>query len=115
MSQKNQNVTYSFSNSPSAIFTCTPNEGVTLYFEDGICVDIDIEPGVSTVNLTGVIDVRRNRLCRIIKLRGVDKSFPDVKKLIIGEDIYSISISNYMFPNVREIESESPSLKTDAI
>ena len=111
MSQKNQNVTYSFSNSPSDIFTCTPNEGVTLYFEDGICVDIDVEPGVSTVNLTGVIDVRRNRLCRIIKLRGVDKSFPDIKKLIIGEDIYSISISNYMFPNVREIESESPFFK----
>lgn len=96
MSQKNQNVTYSFSNSPSAIFTCTPNEGVTLYFEDGICVDIDVEPGVSEVNLTGVVNVRQNRLCRTIKLRGIDKSFPDVKKLIIGEDIYSISISNYM-------------------
>lgn len=111
MSQKNQNVTYSFSNSPSDIFTCTPNEGVTLYFEDGICVDIDVEPGVSEVNLTGVVNVRQNRLCRIIKLRGIDKSFPDVKKLIIGEDIYSISISNYMFPNVREVESESPSFK----
>ena len=111
MSQKNQNVTYSFSNSPSDIFTCTPNEGVTLYFEDGICVDIDVESGVSEVNLTGVVNVRQNRLCRIIKLRSVDKSFPDVKKLIIGEDIYSISISNYMFPNVREIESESPSFK----
>lgn len=111
MSQKNQNVTYSFSNSPSDILTCTPNEGVTLYFEDGICVDIDVEPGVSEVNLTGVVNVRQNRLCRIIKLRSVDKSFPDVKKLIIGEDIYSIDISNYMFPNVREIESESPSFK----
>ena len=84
MRQKNQNAIHLFSNTASDIFTCTPNEGVTLYCEDGICIDIDIEPGVSTVNLTGVIDVRRNRLCRIIKLRGVGKSFPDVKKLIIG-------------------------------
>ena len=84
------------------------SKGVTYYFsdDDGImCVDIDVEPGVKSV-------VFQERQCASkwkdcysrFLLRNVKKQFPDVERLIIsGECIYTIDISNLMFPNVKEV------------
>ena len=84
------------------------SKGVTYYFsdDDGImCVDIDVEPGVKSV-------VFQERQCASkwkdcysrFLLRNVKKQFPDVERLIIsGECIYTIDISNMMFPNVKEV------------
>lgn len=84
------------------------SKGVTYYFsdDDGImCVDIDVEPGVKSV-------VFQERQCASkwkdcysrFLLRNVKKQFPDVERLIIsGKRIYTIDISNMMFPNVKEV------------
>ena len=70
-----------------------------------MCVDIDVEPGVKSV-------VFQERQCASkwkdcysrFLLRNVKKQFPDVERLIIsGECIYTIDISNMMFPNVKEV------------
>lgn len=111
MMQTNKSVTISSSSTVSNTFSCNPNEGVTLYFNDDTCVDIDVEPGVGEVVFSGVSDVMQNILNRQIKLRGINKSFPDVKTLVIKEDIFDIDISNYMFPNVREVQSASAAFR----
>lgn len=83
------------------------SKGVTYYFSDDdctICVDIDVEPGVKSV-------VFQERQCASkwkshsrFLLKNVKKPFPDVERLIIsGECIYTIDISNMMFPNVKEV------------
>lgn len=83
------------------------SKGVTYYFSDDdctICVDIDVEPGVKSV-------VFQERQCASkwkshsrFLLKNVKKQFPDVERLIIsGECIYTIDISNMMFPNVKEV------------
>lgn len=86
---------------------CHPQDGETLYFHGRECIDIDVSPGTEEIILSGP-DIRNDLIARI-SLRNIDKSFPGVKKIIIREEIIDISISNYMFPNVREIESESSS------
>ena len=90
------------------IFVKKDSKGVTYYFsdDDGImCVDIDVEPGVKSV-------VFQERQCASkwkdcysrFLLRNVKKQFPNVERLIIsGECIYTIDISNMMFPNVKEV------------
>ena len=84
------------------------SKGVTYYFsdDDGImCVDIDIEPGVKSVVFQEGRSFSKYRgyYSRFL-LRNVKKQFPDVERLIIsGERIYTIDISNMMFPNVKEV------------
>ena len=88
----------------------SPKKGVYLYFDDANMfnvVDINIEPGIRNVVLSGP-NANRNRLSRRIKLRNIFKQFPDVEELVIQEDIIDIDISNFMFPNVRNVNSENP-------
>ena len=87
----------------------SPKKGVYLYFADSNMtdiIDIDIKPGIRSVVLSGP-NAERNRLGRKVKLRNIFKQFPDVEELVIKEDIADIDISNFMFPNVRNVDSES--------
>lgn len=88
----------------------SPKKGVHLYFADSTMtdiIDIDVEPGIRSIVLSGP-NANRNRLSRNIKLRNIFKQFPDVEELVIQEDIMDIDISNFMFPNVRNVDSENP-------
>lgn len=42
-----------------------------------------------------------------IRLKGIEQTFPDVKTLIIEDDIGAIHIDNRMFPNVNHIISNN--------
>lgn len=85
--------------------------GCTLYFQkragmsyganDVYCTGIDVEPGVKEVAFPG------NVKCDGVELNKVMKQFPDVEVLRIGKGIRSMCISNYMFPNVRWVYSDS--------
>ena len=88
----------------------SPVKGVYLYFADSMMtdiVDIDVESGIRSIVLSGP-NAERNRLSRRIKLRNIFKQFPDVEELVIKEDIVDIDISNFMFPSVRNVNSENP-------
>ena len=88
----------------------SPKKGVYLYFADSNMtdiIDIDVEPGIRSIVLSGP-NANRNRLSRNVKLRNIFKQFPDVEELVIQEDIMDIDISNFMFPNVRNVDSENP-------
>lgn len=82
-----------------------PCAGVSLYFDNNTCIDIDVEPGIETVFFCGQNEIN-SWLSRTVSLRGINKVFPDVKAIVIGSDIKLINISNYMFPNVRIINSK---------
>lgn len=62
------------------------------------CTDIYVPEDVTEVRLTG---------CEEIEMLDTDESFPNVTKLIIGKDIERIQMANSLFPNVREVISES--------
>lgn len=88
----------------------SPKKGVYLYFADSNMtdiIDIDVEPGIRSIVLSGP-NANRNRLSRNVKLRNIFKQFPDVEELVIQEDIMDIDISNFMFPNVRNVDSNNP-------
>ena len=88
----------------------SPEKGVYLYFADSKMtdiIDIDVEPGIRSIVLSGP-NANRNRLSRNVKLRNIFKQFPDVEELVIQEDIMDIDISNFMFPNVRNVDSNNP-------
>ena len=88
----------------------SPVKGVYLYFADSMMtdiIDIDVESGIRSIILSGP-NAERNRLSRRIKLRNIFKQFPDVEELVIKEDIVDIDISNFMFPSVRNVNSENP-------
>lgn len=88
----------------------SPEKGVYLYFADNKMtdiIDIDVEPGIRSIVLSGP-NANRNRLSRNVKLRNIFKQFPDVEELVIQEDIMDIDISNFMFPNVRNVDSNNP-------
>lgn len=84
--------------------------GVTLYWDmtANMLVDIDVQPGVKTVNLF-VEKTASQYLYSIyrIMLDNVYKQFPDVEELHIGDDIYTVKIRNDMFPNVKLVTSEN--------
>lgn len=89
----------------------SPCTGVSLYFDNDTCIDVDVEPGVETVFFCGPETVN-SWLSRTVSLRGISKVFPDVKTIVIGTDIKLIDISNYMFPNVRNINSKGNNYKS---
>lgn len=85
--------------------------GVTYYIEDDCgktCYDMDADDGVEVIEFGGDF-----------KFVAIDKNnakvFPDVKCIRIGEDVKSISIPNRCFPNVREVQSESPVYKSGSM
>ena len=63
--------------------------------------DMDIAPGIKEVKIKYDLFM----LC-------CKKSFPDVEKLIIDEDVVSIEILNTLFPNVRWVLSENYDFET---
>ena len=80
------------------------HQNVFLYFDGPDlknCVNIDVKDGVDTV----VFDGGNSQIS--INLRNVNKQFPDVKTIVINEDVIEINISNFMFPNVRNVVSHS--------
>lgn len=86
------------------LISFNPCQDVFLYFDDSSlknCVDIDIKEGVDTV----MFDGGNSQIS--INLRNVNKQFPDVKTIVINEDVIEINISNFMFPNVRNVVSHS--------
>lgn len=84
------------------IFYQTDMSGVSLYMvhenERVLCTDIDVPEDVAEVKLTD---------CGEIELMNTGKSFPNVTKLVIGKGIERIRMANSLFPNVREVISES--------
>lgn len=82
--------------------------GATFYFEQNVdrhtstCVDIDIKPFVTTIKFSS-----RSLIPTYFQLRNVHKQFPNITKIIIGYNVRSIDISNFMFPNVVEVQDLS--------
>lgn len=89
-------------------------KGVTFYYEpkmyySSICDinGINVESGVDTVVFTAPPSIR----IADVKLLKVIKQFPDVTTLIIEENIKSIEISNFLFPNVKNVISKNSIFK----
>lgn len=84
--------------------------GVTLYWDmaANALVDIDVQPGVKTVNLfvEKTASQYHYSIYRIM-LDKVYKQFPDVEELHIGDGISTVRIRNDMFPNVKLVTSEN--------
>lgn len=67
--------------------------------------DIDIEPGIKEALFVcpdGEYAVQ-------FLLEKCMKQFPDVEKIYIGPGVNSLHFSNFMFPNVKYVESDSKS------
>ena len=73
-------------------------DGYYYLLDDGVIVDINVSPGTKTVKFEDGFS---------IELMDIMKQFPSVKELVIGSGIRQISISNFMFPNVRAVKSSS--------
>lgn len=91
------------------------NGEVFFYYEktyggSNVC-DIDVVPGTKTVTFCGEPGSQRF-LWPHFSLQDVNKSFPDVEELIIENNVSSISISNFMFPNVKKVTSHSMNFKS---
>ena len=89
--------------------------GVFFYYEKtygstNVC-DIDVAPGIKTVTFCGEPGGPRY-IWSSFSLQDVNKSFPDVEELIIENSVGSISISNFMFPNVKKVTSHSENFKS---
>lgn len=69
---------------------CHPKDGETLYFHGRECIDIDVSSGIEEIILSG--PDMRNDLIAHVNLRNIDKNFPDVKKIMIREEIIDISM-----------------------
>lgn len=61
-------------------------------------IDIEVDDGVKVVDFS--------KAESSIELRSVKKQFPSVETLIIGKSTSILEISNFMFPNVKEVISE---------
>ena len=78
-------------------------DGITYYVADDVCVDIDIDDSIDTV-----IFQTCNDQILDFSLRNVKKVFPNVTVLSVQFGVCDIRISNYMFPNAREVYSANP-------
>ena len=73
--------------------------GVTLYWDmtANVLVDIDVQPGVKTVNLFAEKTASKYLYSTYrVKLENAYKQFPDVEELHIEGDIQQVSIRNDM-------------------
>ena len=93
----------------------------------GKCEYIDIEPGIDTFtflspkSLKDIVHQAKSQsylwqnvsICNhlthglIYRLKDINQTFPDVRTLIIEDDVGAIHIDNRMFPNVRHIISNN--------
>lgn len=61
-------------------------------------IDIEVDDGVKVVDFSKAENT--------VELRSVKKQFPSVETIIIGKSTSILEISNFMFPNVKEVISE---------
>lgn len=61
-------------------------------------IDIEVDDGVKVVDFS--------KAESSIELRSVKKQFPSVETLIVGKSTSILEISNFMFPNVKEVISD---------
>ena len=73
-------------------------DSVTYTYHEGAdsAFDIDVEPEAETVIIMFNLD-----------MRGSKKSFPNVKNLIIADSVSDIDMPNTLFPNVKDVKSNS--------
>ena len=71
--------------------------------------DIDIEPGIKEARF--VCPDGENSMQFL--LEKCMKQFPDVEQIYIGPGVNSIHFSNFMFPNVKYVESDSKSFLSE--
>ena len=67
--------------------------------------DIDIEPGIKEARFV----CPDGEYAMQFLLEKCMKQFPDVEKIYIGPGVNSLHFSNFMFPNVKYVESDSKS------
>ena len=67
--------------------------------------DIDIEPGVKEARFI----CPDGETAVVFFLEKCMKQFPDIEKIYIGSGVKSLLFSNFMFPNVKYVESDSKS------
>lgn len=75
------------------------NDGTVFTVDRNVCVDIDIPENVDTFIMGGGISS--------FHLRGIMKTFPQIRKIQIESQVEEIEISNFMFPNVRQVNGNS--------
>ena len=63
---------------------------------DTVVIDMDVADGIEEVTISYDVFMAES-----------EKSFPDVKKLIIEDEVFLITIPNTLFPNVRFVSSKS--------
>lgn len=73
-------------------------DSVTYTYHEGAssAFDIDVEPEAETVIIMFNLDMRCSK-----------KSFPNIKELIIAENVSDINIPNTLFPNVKNVKSNN--------
>lgn len=89
-------------------FTKKLYEGATLYGNDMYVKDIDVLPDATEFKFLG------EALYAGIKyyyLRDINKSFPNVRRIYIDENVRGIHMNNQLFPNVEEIVSDNDTYK----
>lgn len=87
-------------------------EGVTFYTDGfiGYVYDIDIDQDVTELYLSG--DKAQHYSIREVSVPGNEKRFPQIERIYIADSVMSIQIPNKMFPNVKEIISDSKSFQS---
>lgn len=95
-----------------ADFCYSPQEGVTFYYDNrGKVTDLCINPNVKTVTICSRSS--NSFVGSQFSLQDCKKQFPDVEVLRISSDIIDVCINNKMFPNVKNVYSESKYYKND--
>lgn len=95
-----------------ADFGYSPQEGVTFYYDNrGKVTDLCINPNVKTVTICSRSS--NSFVGSQFSLQDCKKQFPDVEVLRISSDIIDVCINNKMFPNVKNVYSESKYYKND--
>lgn len=72
--------------------------------------DIIVDEGTEEMRLAGIEEAVNKIVSYDFKSCG--RTFPNVKKLVIGMLTQSVSIKNSLFPNVREVKSNTSSFKS---
>ena len=72
--------------------------------------DIIVDEGTEELRLAGIEEAVNKIVSYDFKSCG--RTFPNVKKLVIGILTQSVSIKNSLFPNVREVKSNTSSFKS---
>lgn len=72
--------------------------------------DIIVDEGTEELRLAG-IEEAVNKIVSY-NFKSCSRTFPNVKKLVIGMLTKSVSIKNSLFPNVKEVKSNTPSFKS---